>query len=417
MTEFVFERPVRNLTSGFVGTIGCWAVGIAVGIAAVAFSLAGGMAVKLTGLFLLLVAGAICGLARTASAMWKLRLTAFCLTLGLMLLLAEVVLRCVTNFPINTTSNMIPHSELGYVLDPKLDDVDANGFRNVDVLPQVDIVAIGDSHTQGFNAAAAESWPQLLAEQASQRVYNMGVGGYGPLQYRVLIGEALKLQPKQIIVGLYLGNDLGDVARGIQKRHSEHEIENSFRHTLKYHSAAGSALHHSLRHSKIGRPVGFEISHPTNPTFVADQRVRGLSSDMDLTEPRIKSALQETLDVFGRAKQECSAAGVGLTVMLIPTRESVFGHSQQTVRDAFPDELLQLVQRESELRARLQASLTELGVEFRDVLPSLVSAIDSGFVVYSAHDEGHPLAVGYGVYADVVAGASSMPAIGGALTN
>ncbi len=416
VTEFVFEKPVRNPTSGFVGTIGCWTAGISVGVVAVAFALAGSMTIKLIGLVLLLVAGALCGLARTAPAIWKLRLTAACLSLGLMLLLAEIVLRCVTDFPVNTASNMIPHPQLGYVLDPRLDDVDANGFRNADVLQQADIVAIGDSQTQGFNAAAEGSWPQLLAEQSSQTVYNMGVGGYGPLQYSVLIGDALKLQPKQIVVGLYLGNDLGDVARGIQERHSEREIENPFRHVIKYHTATGSALHQLLRHSKFGRPAGFEISHSTNPTFVADQRVRFLSSDMDLTDPRINTALQTTLQVLAGAKQQCSAAGATLTVMLIPTRESVYCHSQQTVRDAFPDGLLQLTQRESELRARLQSSLTELGIESRDVLPSLVSAIDSGAVVYSAHDEGHPLTAGYRVYADTVAGESSMAATN-ALTN
>ena len=102
--------------------------------------------------------------------------------------------------------------------------------------------------------------------------------------------------------------------------------------------------------------------------------------------------------------------------MLIPTRESVYCHSQQTVCDAFPDGLLQLTQRESELRARLQSSLTELGIASRDVLPSLVSAIDSGAVVYSAHDEGHPLTAGYRVYDDTVAGESSMAATN-ALTN
>lgn len=163
VTEFVFEKPVRNLTSGFVGTIGCWTAGISVGVVAVAFALAGSMTIKLIGLVLLLVAGALCGLARTAPAIWKLRLTAACLSLGLMLLLAEIVLRCVTDFPVNTASNMIPHPQLGYVLDPRLDDVDANGFRNADVLQQADIVAIGDSQTQGFNAAAEGSWPQLLA--------------------------------------------------------------------------------------------------------------------------------------------------------------------------------------------------------------------------------------------------------------
>lgn len=417
MTGFVFEKPVRNLTSGFVGTLGCWGAGILSATFAVAFSLSGGMTVRLVGLLMLLIAGIFCGLARTAPAIWKLRLTALSLSLGGMLLLAEVVLRCVTDFPVNATSNMIPHPKLGYVLDPQLSDVDANGFRNATVPQHVDVVAIGDSHTQGFNAASAESWPQLLAEQSGQTVYNMGVGGYGPLQYGLLIDEALQLQPKQIIVGLYLGNDLGDVARGIQERNSEREIDNPFRHAIKYRSAAGSALHQALRHSKLGRPVGFEVSHPTNPTFIANRRVQFLSDDMDLTDPRINSSLQTTLQVMETAQQKCSTVGVAFTVLLIPTRESVYCHSQQTIRDAFPDGLLQLAQRESELRAALQSSLSELGIEFRDVLPTLVSALDSGFEVYSCYDEGHPLAAGYRVYADVAGAASGMAATNNALTN
>lgn len=405
VTDLRLIRPVLNVSSGIVGTFGCWIAGIGLAAAAVAFSVGGGFLTKVLGVTVLLAAGAICGFARTAPARWKLRLTALFISFCLATLLAEIVLRVSTQYPVHATSNKIPHPDLGYVLDPHLSDVDANGFRNAHVLSQADIVAIGDSHTQGFNASSQESWPQLLGQQVSQTVYNMGVGGYGPLQYDLLVTEALKLKPKQIIIGLYLGNDLGDVARGIRQRHSQHEIENEFRHTVICKTATGCALHQIIKRSKFGRSPGFRVMHESNPTFVADDRVRFLSDDMDLTAPKIATAFGKTVSVLSLAQQRCSAAGVQLLVLQIPTRESVYGHSQQVNADTFPNELKQLVQRETDLRNRLQASLQQQGIKAVDLLASLASAMDLGERVYSAHDEGHPLGGGYRVYASVVAAA------------
>ncbi len=404
MPEIAFAQPVKNLSSGFIGTLGCWTAGVSAASAAVAFSVAGGVTTRLLGLIVLLAAGMICGLARTAPSQWKLRLTAVFVSLSLAVVLAEVVLRCVTHFPVNTLSNMIPHSNLGYVLDPKLDDVDANGFRNANVVAQADIVAIGDSHTQGFNAPADAAWPQLLAEQRQQTVYNMGVGGYGPLQYDVLIADALKLKPKQIIIGLYPGNDLGDVARGIRERHSEQEIHNSFRHALKYHTATGSALNQLVKRSRFGRPAGFEIPHPQHPTFVSNRRIHSFSNDMDLTDPPIAAAFQQTIQILAKAQQQCTAAGVRLTVLLIPTREYVYFNSSSSGQSSWPDELRQMVQRESEVRTRLAAAVAQRQLDVVDPLTSLATALESESAIYSAHDEGHPLAEGYRVYAAAIAG-------------
>lgn len=396
------EKPIREISSGIVGTIGCWCIGIALACAAVMFSVAGGMAVKLIGLTGLLMAAMICGFARTASAQWKLRLTAVCISFLAASLFAEVGLRCFTHFPVNMPSNMVPHPDLGYVLDPNSPDVDANGFRNPEVLTQADIVAIGDSHTQGLNAASQYAWPQLLGEQTKQTVYNMGVRGYGPLQYDRLIDAALALKPKQVVIGLYLGNDLGDVSRGIRERHCEQDIDNQFRHTLKYHTAAGSAMSHWLKQSAWCRSAGFQISHPTNPTFVAEQRIRFLTEDMDLAAPNIKRAFTDALQILKHANDRCDASGTRMLVSLIPTRESVYCHCPTVNLDSLPSELTVLLQHEERLRATLKSSLAAAEIETLDLLPSLVSEMSSGTQVYSAHDEGHPLVGGYRVYARAV---------------
>ena len=60
---------------------------------------------------------------------------------------------------------------------------DAWGFRNREVPASADIVTIGDSHTYGNTATMEDSWPYALGRLSGQRVYNVGLGGYGPNQY------------------------------------------------------------------------------------------------------------------------------------------------------------------------------------------------------------------------------------------
>jgi hypothetical protein len=86
------------------------------------------------------------------------------------------------------------------------------GFRNARKPETADIVCIGDSMTYRVAAGARESWPAVLEKMGAGTVYNMSLGGYGPVQYLYLLRtKAVTLHPKTIIVGFYLGNDLMDV--------------------------------------------------------------------------------------------------------------------------------------------------------------------------------------------------------------
>jgi len=85
---------------------------------------------------------------------------------------------------------------------------DQDGFRNRSIPEQADIVTLGDSHTYGLNADIDTNWPGQLAKLTGLSVYNLGIGGYGPLQYYHLFDRALQLKPKFIVIGLYLPNDI-----------------------------------------------------------------------------------------------------------------------------------------------------------------------------------------------------------------
>lgn len=394
----------------FVCSAICWVVGLGLAATAMAFSFAGSLNTKAAGLAVLISAGIVCWWARTCEPRTKFRLSAMFISTILTLLIAEVLLRVLTLFPVNTDSNMIPHPDLGYVLDPELGDVDANGFRNPRIPTQADIVAIGDSHTQGINSESRNSWPQRLGRWSNQSVYNMGVGGYGPLQYEKLIWQALRLRPRQIIVGLYVGNDLGDVTRGIRQRHSEREIDNRFRHFVKYHTAVGSAVTQLVKRSVLGRPAGFSINHRRNPTFIGDQRVQHLLRDVDLSDTQIAAATARTIERLSAASRKCADHGVRLVVMLIPTREAVYFHSMQNQRELWPSAFRQLADREAVLRSHLHTALASQQVESIDVLPFLVQALESESGVYSSHDEGHPLAAGYRAYARAALEWTRLPA-------
>src|SRR6185503_20935478 len=96
--------------------------------------------------------------------------------------------------------------------------IDAFGFRNEARPLHADVVALGDSHTYGYNVQAGESWPAQLSRLSGLSVYNMGMGGYGPLQYLALTSRALALHPKHLVVAVLLINDLADVCLLVRRR-------------------------------------------------------------------------------------------------------------------------------------------------------------------------------------------------------
>ncbi|MBF0520680.1 MAG: hypothetical protein HQK92_13280 [Nitrospirae bacterium] len=93
-------------------------------------------------------------------------------------------------------------------LSPECVGLDKRGYRNSAALEKADIVTIGDSQTFGYNASINKTWPAQLSTLTGQSVYNMSVMAYGPVHYLVLMDEALKLSPKAIVVGIYMGNNM-----------------------------------------------------------------------------------------------------------------------------------------------------------------------------------------------------------------
>lgn len=130
-----------------------------------------------------------------------------CVTILISIVIAEGIVRVITTPP------FIADSILETRLPPNKGGIDENGFRNTERPKYPGIIAIGDSQTYGTNATTNEAWPQVLGRLSGIQTYQMAVGGYGPVQYSVLFEKAMDMRPQQIMVGLYLGNDLSDAYR------------------------------------------------------------------------------------------------------------------------------------------------------------------------------------------------------------
>jgi hypothetical protein len=88
---------------------------------------------------------------------------------------------------------------------------DRRGFKNpeaVSALERVEIVALGDSFTEGMGVAPEQAWPALLT-RAGRPTYNLGVQGYAPTQLAgALRAYGLALSPRTVIVGWCSGSFL-----------------------------------------------------------------------------------------------------------------------------------------------------------------------------------------------------------------
>lgn len=127
----------------------------------------------------------------------------------------------VDGMALTATREIVPDPVLGYRFSPYSGRFDRWGYRNPSVPVRCDVIALGDSMTFGHDVAANEAWPPVLSRLGHFCAYNAGVGGYGPAEYQVVLEETLRLRPKVIVVGLFLGNDVHDAFRASYLRVGE----------------------------------------------------------------------------------------------------------------------------------------------------------------------------------------------------
>ena len=261
------------------------------------------------------------------------------------------------------------------------------GFHNTEVPERADIVAIGDSHTYGALLSTEQAWPAVLQQLSGAEVYNMGFGGWGPVEYLLSVDQALSLQPKTIVFGVYFGNDLFDCFRAVYVRGAVPEFVNPEVVTeLAQLEAQGDLQSEATRlfwippetavpeaaEGGLGRArfwvaehcqlyalarlvknccspaqvqattfapdseeawqyaVRWAAGHPEDCAVMDFGEVRTVLTApyrrvaLDLDDPRINEGLNLGCQALSAAAEKCRARGVRPVVVLLPTKELVF---------------------------------------------------------------------------------------------
>lgn len=371
------------------------------------------------------------------------------LTLGLGALLSigvlEVGLRVLTDHPLPQEPTRVRDDVLGYRMNPAFAEIDARGFRNVQALDRANIVTIGDSHTYGFNVDDSDSWPSLLAASTGKSVYNMGVGGYGSVQYKTLIERALAMKPERIILGFYPANDFDDVCKSLPHAAGfeawaeqqglnvgdcgppaapvalGHPPRTGLGAALKWGTALGSAVIATLwrpfrawltrtRDAWHQRHPVVVVARGATETVIKHSRIERHLGMMDPLRPATAFGVQFTTAMLREAAIAAGARGVRLDVLLIPSKEWVFYLAAQSGDVRLPETYGRLVKAEAKHSANLLALCKSLGLRCVSALAEVRSALAETEAVYGADDDGHPLEPGYRAYARA-AGALADPSV------
>ena len=325
----------------------------------------------------------------------------------------ELGLRVLTEFPVHDRdANRIPHASLGYVMDPRMGGIDEHGFRNEDPRAAAHWIAIGDSHTYGFNVASRDSWPQQAARSADLAVYNMGVGGYGILQYRLLFDQALARGPEAIVLALYLANDLSDYCAFASLPYWQEQLEErGLRSDRCKPSRSEKQAAWWIKKTAIGSALEllvFEASLPQrfpkrflwfrygeNETVVLKGKLNKHAKHMNPEAAAFPDAVGATEHLLGEMIAKSRTAGVAFGVLLVPSKQRALAPHL----DGEPADSLRLeraVAFESELTERIAKFLDARGVSSIDPTDCLRSR--SGEKLYPRSKNGHPLSAGYACY-------------------
>lgn len=367
------------------------------------------------------------------------------------LLVAEGALRLVEKIQLGDRAienKLIKDPVLGLKLAPYAQGHDANGFRNDAVSPNVDIVTLGDSQTWGVNAERQDAWPQQLSRISGHSVYNMGLGGFGPVQYHVLASQAFSLSPRLIIVAVYLGNDVYDAYtmayqhenyRNLRDTKAPSDLaedtigpragslwnqEKQFHYNFGRGTVAGWSFWFR-EHLAVGRllnrtglwPGSADVDYEIDRRWALDQPNHGAVCEdagiqtvfttayrlvgLDLNEPRIAEGLRITKNLLSDMQRQAEVNKVGLLVLLIPTKESAYAAvmSGKVGPDPTYDKLIEM---EGRVRTQIEDECRTQNIDYLDALPYLSEALGRGERVYPSTTESHPNARGYFVIASAV---------------
>ncbi len=360
----------------------------------------------------------------------------FVVSIAVALLMADFIARIVFNPADILKLEVVPNDILGAVPSPSsMSGFDKWGFRNREVPETADIVAVGDSHTYGNTARMVDAWPYVLGKLTGEKVYNMGLGGYGPNQYFYLSKtKALTLKPKMIIWGLYMGDDFEnafsityglDYWTSLRKLPPQKIDPNIWEMTsptmnkkLRIWLSRHSVIYQLAFHTGFGGKLQgeFQIRNATTlypglatSLIVPEQNIleafrpKGMLFGLDQDNPKVREGMRITFGLMKRMDEICKQNHVKFLVVVIPTKETVFSqYLEHNTKVPLNDVIDKLISSERSARSEMFQFLTQNDIAYVDALPALQKSVGQRLYAPTAGDM-HPGKNGYRVIAETVA--------------
>jgi hypothetical protein len=385
----------------------------------------------------------------------KLHIILILMSLLIGLLICETAVRLTRPasdiFPVDPTPDPI----FGIRLLPFQSGHDAKGFRNKTADGYFPIVCIGDSMIYGPGVPRKYAVPQQLSRMMKQRVYNMALGSYGPVQYYQLLINSRDMHPKTTIISIFLGNDLLDASeavterdywKGLTKQLDDEGILKDIRscpiplddcarqfvyqdpntvtirlkksgsplweiHSfLRLHSTLYSMTYEGMvkplierfieRKVHLKRPGAF-YSPQVDTVFLPGVNV----TSMDPHNPQVRLGLLVTKKVIELMAQipDVRKNRHDVLFYITPTKENVYYNYWTSHKLALPPQFECAVYYEREIGRWLQQIITANGFRFIDVFPQTEQAANQGILFYHASSDAHPNIAGNRVIAQALA--------------
>ncbi len=366
-------------------------------------------------------------------------------------LLAEVVLRIVKVD--KSEYERVEHEILGHVAGEK-GAWDDNGFRNKSVPEKVDIVAMGDSQTQGLNAEMDEAWPQALDSISDKTVYQMAFIERAIVQHYYLLDKALSFNPEYVLHGFYLGNDLLDAyhivynnenwkhLRNEEKKENTTESTRSedVRRMIKSGQDSGSFKYKLRRTRDYIRSKSYFYSLLGNVTRKArekmglaetneekNQRIKKWLQDnpdkgyyyehdnlgtimsptyryntVDLSNPDTKEGFAITKKLWIEMRDDTNEKEAEFVIVIIPTKEYVYSQYFNKEGIEIGEYLNDIIEKEKNVIEETKSFCLENNLPFIDVTEHMSLALSQGQKIYPESLDGHPLPEGYKRIAEAI---------------
>lgn len=300
---------------------------------------------------------------------------------------------------------------------------DKYGYRNKTVLVDPKIITIGDSFTYGKSAPIDASWPSVLAKVASTSVYNMAVEGHSPVQYAVLLKQALAGDPNIVIIGFNVSNDFAETFDMVYgNEHWAPLRTNAFAPIQKEPDAALLStpvrvkrylVQHSRAFARLGevtRSLRLFLQRPfasaPYETIVSvyeggievDLKPERLGS-MDLSIPKNEEGWRLSQLFLSEMKKMTDEKGVKFIVVLIPATEDVYLEFFRKTGKSVPDGLRAFEAISKRTYQEIFHFCEAEKIRCISPVESLAGDLINGTRIYRQNGDDHTVARGYEVVA------------------